>query len=206
MKNFDTKGFGEYIEKYVQEMQQKKLLKGLTKHVIQIPDAKDFLYMSMHYFIEEIEGKKFQWLKEYEEVADWLANNEGKGLLMYGQVGRGKTVLGSKVIPLAFYHFLNKRPLRSYSTDEMNAKIDEIKERVYVSLDDIGTETIVNDYGNKRLAFAEIVDNAEKTEAVLIVTTNLDKKDLIEKYGDRVFDRLIKITKRVLFKGESFRK
>ena len=55
------------------------------------------------------------------------------------------------------------------------------------------------------MAFAEIVDQAEKKGKLLIISTNLNKDKLIEMYGERVFDRLCKLTKRILFTGKSMR-
>jgi DNA replication protein len=61
-------------------------------------------------------------------------------------------------------------------------------------------------YGEKRLAFPELVDEAEKKGKLLIVTTNLSIQELKEKYGERTVDRLRAITTPILFKGESLRK
>ena len=84
-------------------------------------------------------------------------------------------------------------------------------------MDDIGTENLSVKYGEKRLAFAELTDEAEKKGKLLILTTNLSIDELREKYGERtvdrlraitktvLVDRLRAITKTVLFTGESLR-
>ncbi len=68
-------------------------------------------------------------------------------------------------------------------------------------LDDIGTEEVSNVYGNKRLAFAEIMDSAEKYGKLVIVSSNLTVAEIKKRYGDRVLDRVVATTKRVLFEG-----
>jgi DNA replication protein DnaC len=88
----------------------------------------------------------------------------------------------------------------------MNNEIDVILSKHLISLDDIGTEEVSVKYGNRRQAFAEIVDAAEKYGKLLVISTNLDKTAIVEKYGERVFDRLVAVTKRVEFKGKSLRK
>ena len=44
----------------------------------------------------------FQWLDEYYHVKSWMMNTEGKGLLLMGSCGRGKSVIASGVIPVLF--------------------------------------------------------------------------------------------------------
>ncbi|WP_236264068.1 hypothetical protein [Dysgonomonas sp. Marseille-P4677] len=88
----------------------------------------------------------------------------------------------------------------------MNSRIDYVLSRHIISLDDIGTEEVCNQYGNKRLAFAEIMDAAEKYNKLLIVSTNLSVDDIRRRYGERVLDRIKATTHRVLFEGESLRR
>lgn len=61
-------------------------------------------------------------------------------------------------------------------------------------------------YGEKRLSFAELVDEAEKKGKLLIISTNLSLSELQQKYGERTVDRLRAITTPVVFKGDSLRK
>ena len=44
----------------------------------------------------------FQWLEEYYHIKSWMMNTEGKGLLLMGSCGRGKSVIASGVIPVLF--------------------------------------------------------------------------------------------------------
>ena len=89
---------------------------------------------------------------------------------------------------------------------QMNADLDAVKQKHIIYVDDIGTENLSVKYGEKRLAFAELADEAEKKGKLLILTTNLTIDELREKYGERTIDRLRAITKTVLFSGESLRK
>jgi len=88
----------------------------------------------------------------------------------------------------------------------MNANLDEVKKKHIIYVDDIGTENLSIKYGEKRLAFAELADEAEKKGKLLILTTNLTIDELKEKYGERTIDRLRAITKTILFSGASLRK
>ena len=81
--------------------------------------------------------------------------------------------------------------------------IQEVMKHKIIVLDDLGVENIVNEYGNKIDAFSMIVDEAEKENKLLIITTNLNKKLLLEKYKPRSYDRLMSMCKLVIFKNNS---
>lgn len=165
-----------------------------------IPDAKMVLFTGIKYFT----GERAQWLPEYEEIAEWLADNKCRGLLCFGNCGRGKTLICGKILPLVLNNYC-KLIVNCYDAQTMNAELDKIKQKKIISLDDIGTESVSVKYGEKRIAFAELVDEAEKKGKLLIITTNLTLEELAEKYGERTIDRLRAITKTVLFHGNSLR-
>lgn len=167
---------------------------------ISVADAKKVLWCGLKYFT----GDAAQWLPEYDQVATWLGNNEGKGLLCLGNCGRGKTLICGKIIPLIFSHYCRKI-ISCYDAQQMNADIDNIKQRHIIYIDDIGTESVRVNYGEKRMTFPELVDEAEKRGKLLIITTNLSKDEIKEKYGERTLDRLRAITLPILFKGKSLR-
>lgn len=167
---------------------------------IAIPDAKSVLWRGLNYFTG-----KAEWLPEYEEIGRWLSGNRGRGLLCYGNCGRGKSLICWKIIPLLLNHYCRKI-VSCYDAQQMNADIDAVKAKHIIYIDDVGTENVSVKFGEKRLAFCEIVDEAEKRGKLLMLTTNLSLDQIAEKYGERTMDRLTAITTRVLFKGKSLRK
>ena len=170
---------------------------------IQIPESKDIFNSAMTYFLE-MEGKKYQELPEYTEVISWLSDNECRGLFMYGNCGRGKSLIARYVIPAIFLNCCRKI-VAVYDMNDVNANIDEVLKKKIITIDDIGTETESVKYGERRMAFAEIMDAAEKHGKLLIMTTNLNSEMLKSRYGDRTMDRINSVTKRVMFKGNSLR-
>ena len=171
---------------------------------ISIDNAKEILTNALKYFIS-LENRESVWLPEYEEVADWLNDNQERGLFLYGNCGRGKTVLARYVIPAILLKY-DRKVVNCFDAQEMNTNLDEVLKKKIVCIDDIGTEEVSVSYGNKRLAFLEVVDAAEKHGKLLIITSNLNQEQLVQKYGDRTMDRIISTTKRVLFKGKSLRR
>lgn len=167
---------------------------------ISIPDSKRVLWRGLNYFTG-----KAEWLPEYERIAEWLSDNKGRGLFCYGNCGRGKSLICWKIIPLLLNHYCRKI-VSCYDAQQMNADIDAVKAKHIIYIDDVGTENLSVKFGEKRLAFCEIVDEAEKRGKFLILTTNLSLDEISQKYGERTMDRLVAITTRVKFKGDSLRK
>lgn len=191
------------FNKIIEKMQLHKMKVPNTKVQISIPNAKKALSETMKYILK-YDGKEMIWIEPYNEVAEWLSDNKGLGLFMYGNCGLGKSVLARYVLPAIILQELNK-VVTVYDMNYLNANIDEALAKRIICLDDVGTEEMSVKYGERRLAFAEIMDMAEKNNNLVIVTTNLNMDDLRNRYGDRVLDRIKSTTKRVLFTGKSFR-
>lgn len=171
-----------------------------TQAKIHIPEARVHLQNGLKYFC----GENAKWLSEYDSIVEWMEDNKGRGLLLMGSCGVGKTLIGMRILPLLINYYCRKN-VSIYTAQELNSKPDEIISKHIVYVDDVGTEDISNIYGNKRIPFAELVDAAERNGKLLIATTNLDKTHLTEKYKDRVMDRLEAITKGITIKGNSMR-
>lgn len=72
-------------------------------------------------------------------------------------------------------------------------------------LDDLGTE-YVDAKGSLRTDIDELVNEFYSTRRALVITTNLDAKELEQRYGERVLDRLHEAAVWIAVKGESRRR
>lgn len=154
--------------------------------------------------LEHYMGGIPQWLPAYDEVAEWLTDNKGKGLLASGGMGLGKTRICMDVIP----DILRSVGIEPYCVSAYAMSFGAYKEMTgwaTIVIDDVGTEDIASFYGERHDLFKEIVDQAERKGILLIVTTNLDGKALNERYGTRTVSRLFELVRPVRFVGESFR-
>lgn len=164
-----------------------------------IPDSKENIQKGLKFFVPDS-----QYLPEYDLIAEWLGDNKGRGLICMGNLGRGKTVICTKIIPVLLNQYC-RLIVNVVDAQELNNSIDNILQRHIICVDDVGTENEYVKYGERRTPFAELVDQAEKKGKLLILTTNLTVSELANKYGERTIDRLRAITKIVLFRGESLR-
>ena len=175
---------------------------------INLTAPKEMMCRGLRYFI----GDDAKWLQGYDEIAEWLADNNGRGLLLYGANGRGKSIMCYNIIPtLIDYYYKqtrtfkcranNLRSLLNSSNDYYNAVGAKI-----IFIDDFGTESISNLYGEKVDVFSDIVDLAEQEKKILVITTNLTTGEIKDRYGLRTFDRLQSITHAICLRGESMRR
>lgn len=167
-----------------------------------ITNAENLLRRGLSYFT----GGRSVWNEQnYRPIVDWMENNNGRGLLLAGDCGLGKTLIGMRILPIII-NVCCRLIVNCYKAQELNEHPDEVMSGHLIYIDDIGTENISNIYGNKRVLFSELVDLAEQKGKLLIISTNYDIAHLADKYGVRTVDRLRAITKYIPFTGQSLRK
>ena len=167
-----------------------------------IPNAKETLIDGL----EEVMRHKVEWLAEYDQIVNWLTDNQGKGLLQIGPPGVGKSEICMKVIPLIFQMVLHKVFSRYQATELCNEATyhSSLRQR-FIAIDDFGIEGTFYDYGNPHIVFSEIVDGIEKRGTLLFATTNLTMDEIKAEYGLRTFDGLRANMQAVVIREKSLR-
>ena len=162
-------------------------------------EIKEMFIKSFEYYDRTVE--KYEHLPAYDEIINWMTDTKGRGLMLMGECGLGKSTILNFVIPAIFRTKINKI-LRSVPAKELGT-VDRNK-APFIIIDDLGTESIKNDYGTKIDAVADAISYAEDSSKTLLITTNLTPQALKERYDERTLDRLRKC-KVVIIKGKSFR-
>ena len=170
-----------------------------TKIQFNVPNAKQQVEKYLSMFV-----KDYKWLKEYDLICEWLTDNQGKGLMLFGDCGRGKTIMTQWIIPAILLESC-RTVLKVYSVNELSTNIETITASKLFGIDDIGTEEMSVEYGNKRMYFADIMDLVEKQNKLIVITSNLNGVELKQKYGERILDRIVSTTTRIEFNGVSLR-
>lgn len=194
------KDFNDLLE----DMSARGMLLPSDRVNIRIPEARRKFSYILSMMLKRSGVENAKWLKAYDEIVEWLSDNKGLGLFLYGSCGTGKTFLSRYVIPALILSECSKR-MTCYDMSQISGCIDEALSKHILVLDDVGVESVSFEYGNKRMAFAEIMDAVEKYGKLVVVTTNLDLEDLKKMYGDRTIERIKATTRRVPFTGQSFR-
>ena len=161
---------------------------------------------------------KFEFLPEYNQIIEWMTNTRGRGLLLCGDCGRGKSSILSGVIPVLLYQktHLTIRAIHSQSfetpckatwatTLDKPKNIDYLCNCPYPIIDEIGVESQITNYGEKYEGFNRVLNIAEQKLNPVFVSTNLTPEQLLERYDVRTMERLIRLCTMITFKGESKR-
>lgn len=148
-----------------------------------------------------------------------------KGIMIMGNVGTGKSWL------MSFFQKNKKRCFTIKSCDEISEDYLIYKEdtgNVYSTpiekplhdpavffqkhigycFDDLGTEQLKNSFGNKKDVMADILFQIynKKDFEKFHITTNLNEKDLEERYGSRLYSRFSEMFNVFVYDGKDRRK
>ncbi len=161
----------------------------------------------------------YEHLPEYDQLVDWMTDSKDKGLLLMGDVGRGKSIIISGIIPVLlriknkFTRVIHAQELTKPAKNSASSyghhpesNLDYLLKCAYPIIDELGVESRVNEYGEKSEGFNLILNNAERFHRPLFITTNLNSQQLLERYGERSLDRLNHLCRVIHFKGRSLRK
>ena len=135
---------------------------------------------------------------------------ERRGMLLTGGVGCGKTLAIRSLFPRAKPVCLSDRVQRGWLCPDSDGSV--MRDGQSVILDDLGTETPQNEYGVLIDIAGDFImrwhtAHAERqVRGWLHVTTNLCGKELCDRYGLRVIDRLMSLVVVVPLGGGSKRK
>lgn len=144
----------------------------------------------------------YKHLPDYDKIIDWMVDTKGRGLMLMGNCGLGKSTILNYVIPAIFRTKTNKSLVSIPAKDFKEVVRSDAS---FIIIDDLGTESIKNDYGTKIDAVVDAISYAEDSSKTLLITTNLNEVALPKRYDKRTIDRLRKC-KVVVIKGKSFRK
>lgn len=196
---------------------------------IEIPkeDAANGIYSAMRAEVAH-RRKKFifddQTKTHIEQVARWLTDATGKpGLMLMGLCGNGKTTVMRSLSRLIEYvteatvGYTKRIVMPVYSAKEiarMCAAADkerkdfkELFALEMLGIDDLGEEPKeVMSYGMIYTPLIDLICERYNRQLTTVITTNLTKEQLSEKYGIRVYDRFKEMLSTITFTNPSYRK
>lgn len=192
----------------------------ISKRVNYVPDyflkqsdewIDEFIKQCFLEYDSSISEANFVFLPEYKKLREYLKDTQGKGLLLSGGPGVGKSIILKKIIPTVYaLRNLEVFPVSCYdlhkiiNPKESNETVfDKVSQRRHILLDEIGVEINVNIYGEKFNPVEWLINASEDNNKALFATTNLNDETLYALYGKRAFDRLIKKVTKIEFVNRS---
>lgn len=151
--------------------------------------------------------------------ASFLTSRGSKfGTMFSGLCGNGKTTL-----VYAFQSLLNYLRNGGYMDNESGLSIVDAKEVAYLAKDikqfrvlrdrgmlaieDMGREPVeVLEYGNVLNPVIDLLEYRYNNQLFTIITTNLVPKEIRERYGNRIADRMNEMFDKVIFANQTYRK
>lgn len=152
--------------------------------------------------------------EKIRKVSNWLTVSPKPGLLLYGNTGTGKTILMESLKevlkfgrPYDAIRFITARDLfYKFTIEPDHFTYGQTKSSPVAFIDDLGCEPprcLI--YGVEHTPIRDFFYDRYKRQLITIVSTNLDDKQLLEIYGERVWDRMQETFDRITFQGKSFR-
>lgn len=153
--------------------------------------------------------------KAIQEIAQWFVNRPKFGLQIYGYVGMGKSTLAKAA--KTFWQLVAKQNCKYLSAakiadikNEDAGEWEKTKKHPALFIDDLGTEPVfVKNYGNDTTPLVELISDRYDNMLFTVITTNLSGKEIAERYGERIADRLQEMCSLIVIadeKQKSYRK
>ncbi len=152
--------------------------------------------------------------RDCEEFADSYPVTDDLGLLFIGSAGLGKTYLvncianrligrGFSPVTVSAYKLYELMHDARFGDSDKQEDFDQLINCDMLLIDDLGAEPQVKNITIED--FFMLINERFTNGRHTIISTNLSSQDLINKYGDRTFSRLIEALKIVKFAGKDLR-
>lgn len=150
-------------------------------------------------------------------IAEFLtADNAKLGVLMMGLPGGGKTTMIRAIetmidrlcemgVTNTQFNLLTANKVAELARD--TNRFNNFCNLPFVGIDDLGTEpSEIVEYGNVIKPLTQLLEYRYDRQLVTLVTTNLKREDITNRYGVRVADRFQETMEVVVFADPSFRR
>ena len=158
-----------------------------------------------------------------KDVATWLCDpNKRPGLLLFGNVGTGKTTLLyalqsalNQLNQMGHFTFLSE--YFQVGMEIVDAKdvvimakdlkaIGNLRSRSMLAIDDLGKEAAeVLDFGNALSPVIDLLEYRYQHQLFTAITTNLTNEEIAKKYGKRIADRFNEMLEVIIFQDITYR-
>lgn len=206
------------------QLLHRRITRGTFSFPLTEQQAYDMLLISVKSEISS-RGRVYVENKEQHQqllqMAKWMSSSDSKPwMLLCGGCGNGKTtmmkafrdVLGYMEIP----HPFDDRTTISMTIHDAMHVINVCKEGYKgfkqlmlipaLGIDDVGIEPYeILDFGNVLSPIVDLITKRYEEQLFTFITTNLTPRDIRERYGERIADRLNEMSEKIIFANSTFR-
>lgn len=179
----------------------------------------------------ELNGSRIKELTEedkasFSKVFNWLIGQDidvslNKGLFLTGDYGTGKSAILKGIVKFIDNYYSDKfidggipspiyilsQAMANKFKDNNEVFINRMKTTSVLAVDDIGYEPKdVYYFGTLAHPFEEILMERYDRKRLVLISSNMNLKQIGERYGEHIKDRIKQMTYIIEFKGESKRR
>lgn len=159
-------------------------------------------------------------LDKINRTAKWIKDGQKTSLMLYGSVGNGKTTIAKAIMSVLKQFKPQEQRFCSVTASTLiRIKYDPAfastftvcDHNTYLTsdillLDELGMENeTIKHYGNEDTPIQDLLFYRYEHNKPTIITSNLDNKGLLERYGERIMDRTKEQYDKVNYTNPSYR-
>lgn len=149
--------------------------------------------------------------KNIQMVAQWMFESPKRGLLLFGTTGNGKTTMLNAIKAILFdCTYAEAADIWSdarQTKEEAEYRMLEYMTSPILIIDDLGAEPeICKVYGENRYPLESVIARRYRSLLTTIIASNLTLEQIEHRYGTRMFDRLMEMYDRIVYRGPSYRR
>lgn len=117
-------------------------------------------------------------------------------------IGTALEVFHDRLAQLPYVRYSTAQEIAASISDEL----EKIKRQRFLIIDDVGVEpSKVKLYGTELTPIADVIYYRYDLLSPTIISTNLNNRELHERYGERILDRLTECCDRLIYTAPSYR-
>ena len=182
------------------------------------PDVANMIYYAYRNSVQR-RGKELNFNDDLKNAMQQIAEQLTKPtpekffIILCGLYGNGKTTMLKALLTLfdeanKAELFDNKKVIDMLTAQDIakRATLTDLKLTDILLIDDLGNEPAeVKSYGNVYTPLTEILESRYDKQHFTVITTNLTAKEISDRYGKRIADRLEEVSLKIIFKNSSYR-
>lgn len=202
------------ISKLLEYARQTTQMSRKRISVSDIDNLEEVLAMYYELHCENPMEKDENMMQIIQKASLWLQGKGKPWLMLLGGIGNGKSTMLKAIAGTLLFASKQEQRLTMTTSleliEEANDNPDHYKmlrNADFLAIDELGVEPqTIKHYGNISSPIVDLVYYRYDRRMPTLFSTNYNQKEIKDRYGERVEDRLFEQCSVILFKNQSYRK